>query len=43
VETRWELGSPWRGSLAERRVRSAWSALALAMASRGVDVSGRLP
>ncbi len=43
VETRWELGSPWRGSLAERRVRSTWSALAIAMASRGVDVRGRLP
>ena len=43
VETRWELGSPWRGSQAERRVRSAWSVLALAMASRGVKVSGRLP
>ena len=43
VETRWELGSPWRGSLAERRVRSAWSALALAMASRRVEVRGRLP
>ncbi len=43
VETRWELGSPWRGSLAERRVRSVWSALAIAMASRGVEVSGRLP
>ncbi|HEX8824289.1 MAG TPA: hypothetical protein VF794_30490 [Archangium sp.] len=43
VETRWELGSPWRGSLSERRVRSAWSALALVMASRGVEVNGRLP
>jgi hypothetical protein len=43
VETRWELGSPWRGSQAERRVRSAWSALALMMAVRGVEVSGRLP
>jgi hypothetical protein len=43
VETRWELGSPWRGSQAERHIRSAWSALALMMAARGVDVRGRLP
>ena len=43
VETRWELGSPWRGSQAERSVRSTWSALALMMAARGVEVRGRLP